>query len=118
MNLKRYLLYFALVSAAALSYGENNTVEYNEGTETTNYTIDVLESTKNKLVIEFRLSHFNLEQMGIDDSPYLRISLPDCGVTQDIGSPEFPVVNRLIAIPESSRCTFRVLEEEWQDITL
>jgi hypothetical protein len=79
-------------------------------------TVTVLESTPQRIAIEYKVGGFEQHDLVIDGQTYSMISLPGEAERLDRGLPELPVVARSVIIPENRRMDLRVTAVEYKDL--
>jgi hypothetical protein len=77
--------------------------------------VRLLESTPDRIVVEYTLAGFDADPVQINGGTYYRISLPGEPTMLEAGMPELPRVNRSVIIPDASLMEVHVLEAELQD---
>ncbi len=78
--------------------------------------VSVLESTPQRIALEFRVGGFEQQDLVIDGQTYATISLPGEAECLEQGLPELPLVARSVIIPDDRRMDLRVREVEYTDL--
>ena len=78
--------------------------------------VRLLESTPNRIVIEYSIDDFSLEPVTIDGQKYARIGLGKESLMKAVGAPALPNVNRSIIIPDDAEMAVEVVSAEHRDI--
>jgi hypothetical protein len=79
-------------------------------------TVTVLESTPQRIALEYKIGGFEQNEEVVDGQTYSMISLPGEAERLDKGRPELPVVARSVIIPENRRMDLRVTALEYTDL--
>lgn len=79
-------------------------------------TVTVLESTPQRIALEYKVGGFEQNDLTIDGRTYSMISLPGEAERLDRGLPELPLVARSVIIPENRRMDLRVTSLEYTDL--
>ena len=79
-------------------------------------TVTVLESTPQRIALEYKVGGFEQHDLVIDGKTYSMISLPGEAERLDRGLPELPLVARSVIIPEDRRMDLRVTALEYTDL--
>ena len=79
--------------------------------------VRVLESTAERIVIDYELGQFTSEPVIIDGREYARVRLGKESPLKKVGAPELPNVNRSIIIPDNAKMAMKILASEHYDIT-
>ncbi len=69
------------------------------------------------IIINYSLSELNIEGLSEANVPYYRISIPGHSPSADPGKPEYPVLTRLITIPEGSKYKIKISDVVSKKIT-
>jgi len=72
--------------------------------------VQVLTSNVEKTVIAVEVPGVSVEDVVVGSARYQRLTLPECGTTVEVGSPELPMIRATIAIPFGAEPTLRVVE--------
>ncbi|MCL2291155.1 MAG: C25 family cysteine peptidase [Bacteroidetes bacterium] len=83
-------------------------VSFGSRAEGTPPEISVNRSDNQQVSFTVNLSGMYVESKNETSGVYKRLSLPECGVTGEVGSPEIPVVTKMLAIPECSEILYTV----------
>lgn len=78
--------------------------------------VEVIESTEQRVVIEYTLGGFYAEPVQIEGSTYYALTLPEESNRLDTGLPELPHVCRSIIIPDQDRMDVRIVSIEWESL--
>lgn len=78
--------------------------------------VEVLESTADRIVIEYTVPGFDATPVAIGGGTYYTLSLPHESARLDAGLPEVPHICRSVIIPDRERMRIRILESETQDL--
>ena len=81
-------------------------------------SIQVLRSSPEECILQYRINHFDTQKVQIDASTWHHISLPGEGVIQDKGMPQLPVFNRSVIINPKLGMELELYELEYTDISL
>jgi len=87
------------------------------GPQGTEVEVRLLESSPERIVVEYTLAGFNADPVQIDGRTYYRIGLPGESSLLEAGLPELPHVSRSVIIPDASRMEVHVVEADLQDFT-
>lgn len=77
--------------------------------------VRVLESSADRVVVEYTVGGFYAEPITINGSTYFQISLPHEPRMVETGLPELPHVSRSLIIPDRDQMEVHLLESETQD---
>ena len=80
--------------------------------------VKVVESDANRTVVEFQVGGYYAETSMIDDSAYVRISLPGATPLMEKGFPDIPKVRRNIVISDSARMEFKIIDSQDVEVTV
>lgn len=81
------------------------------------YSCSIIESTTNKLIIDFKMHHYEMVTVEMMGNKYSHIQLPSQGTTSEIGNPELPLVNQMIVVPNGKKAIVRITGEQWANET-
>jgi hypothetical protein len=79
-------------------------------------TVEVLESTAERIAIRYGFSGFDQGTVRIADRPYAVIRLSGEALTTEVGAPALPVVARSVIIPDDARMELRVLDARFYEL--
>jgi len=77
--------------------------------------VRVLESSGDRVVLDYTIPGFDAQPVTIDGATYYRITLPGEPVMLNKGLPELPHVARSVIIPDRSAMAVRVLEADVEE---
>jgi hypothetical protein len=112
MDLRKTHLFIALIALIGLSFAQTaNWIPFDNAPETRS-DMRVLASDNSHTVVELELSGIYVETRTIGGIDYHVVTIPalHAGVLGKTGSPELPVVSRLLAIPPYAGVRVSVLE--------
>jgi hypothetical protein len=85
------------------------------GPEGAGVEVRLLESSPDRIVVEYTLAGFGADPVQIDGNTYYRISLPGESSLLEAGMPELPHVARSVIVPDASRMEVHVIDADLQD---
>ncbi len=106
MKVIQYLI-LTIILFACLS---GKTIELNSGT--TNSTVTLLEETNDHIILEYRLHHFESNQLRINGNAYSQVILEGEPNFLQVGAPALPHINRSIIIKDTGGTHYEVLQSE------
>lgn len=74
--------------------------------------VALIESNNSETVIEYALPGFTSEPIVYDGTEYKSLRLPGCWTTLEVGKPQLPVINELIAVPKGASLDVSVVHSE------
>ena len=81
-------------------------------------SLQVLQSSTQETILQYKIQHFDTQEVQIQGSSWYHITLPNEGFTQDKGLPQLPVFNRSIIIDGRARMKLEIYDIEYTDIKL
>lgn len=99
-------------------YGTNFIRFDNPTNENSYYSVNVVESNASRLVLDVSVCQYDTTEVLLNKETYAKISIPDCGVSNTIGLPEFPVIGLLYVIPVGRQDSIIVLNEDWKEFLM
>ena len=78
--------------------------------------ISVPVSNQQELIIDITIPGMNVADTKQDETTYQYLSVPDSGLTTEIGKPQLPAFGRYVAIPNGAEATVEVLESSFNMI--
>jgi hypothetical protein len=79
--------------------------------------LKLLKSDAQGVILELRLSHFQVEDKTHEGVTYQALTIPDLGQSSEVGSPQVPFKGVLLGIPSSGEPRVEILESEHQLFT-
>lgn len=76
----------------------------------------VLSSDDDRILVEFRLGTYELEEVVVDGRPYHEIQSPAPTTTADPGSPMLPLFTTILGLPSGVQASLRVLESDLERV--
>lgn len=111
------LFVIAFLSRGIFAQTKKEWVQIGERIER-NVLVKVIESDVNRTVVEFQVGGYYIERLMINDSPYVRISLPEATPLMEKGFPDIPKGRRNIIIPNNARMEFKIIESKKKEINI
>ncbi|MFA8449399.1 MAG: C25 family cysteine peptidase [Bacteroidales bacterium] len=105
---KRYIKYFLLICAFALSISSQSMAE----------NFQLIENNKKGMKIHLQLKKVDVQSVTKDEYSFSRVFIPGAYPTGDVGGPELPVINRLIEIPNGVEVKASVIEGKKYNVDL
>jgi hypothetical protein len=112
MTKKLFSVSMALLFSVAVSAQE--WVGFGSRGEGSPPEINVQRNDNQQVSFTVSLSGMYVESKTGTGSVYKRLSMPECQTTNEVGSPEIPVISKMIAIPECSNFSITVTMSEQQ----
>ena len=110
-----FLLIMFFISQTVFSQTKREWIQIGDRAEK-EVLVKVLESDLNRTVVEFQIGGYYIEKLMINDSIYIKLSLPESTPLMEKGFPYIPKVRRNIIISDSARMDFKILQ--MQDTTI
>jgi|GEM_PF-5573889 len=101
------VLQIATAHAAWISLG---------GPEGSRPAVEILESSPDRIVIDYSIPGFDARPVPIDGRNYFAISLPGESRILSAGAPEVPHICRSVIIPDRDRMRARLIDAEFREI--
>ncbi|MEO0069636.1 MAG: C25 family cysteine peptidase [candidate division WOR-3 bacterium] len=97
-----------------LQIGEGRWAPFTPGSPETPLDFKVLSSNSQRTVVELNLFGLYVEDIAVQEKVFqtLQLGISGGGVLTEVGSPQLPVLARLIAIPDDKDVQIKVLEED------
>jgi uncharacterized repeat protein (TIGR01451 family) len=83
-----------------------------EALETPPVKIQVLESNKERIVVDIEIAAYTVSRRSVDGTLYDVVSIPGWGMTEKAGYPELPTRRVMVGIPTDAEIKLRVIEGE------
>ena len=84
----------------------------------TGNSMKVLSSSESSLLLELDVNSYAKNAVSIDGKEYFAISAPESHSMLQKGNPSLPEFSYTLAIPKTSACNVRVVDAEYEDISL
>ncbi|MHB9026256.1 MAG: C25 family cysteine peptidase [Armatimonadota bacterium] len=78
------------------------------GTQIRSVQVQSVKATTAMSALRLNLSGFYQVPITRDNTAFLRLSIPDGGVTAEVGKPEVPIVRRLVAVPDGATVQLKI----------
>lgn len=111
--MKKSILTFILLSCTFIVFGGKITVRDGQNTR-----LEIKESTPSLLVVDNFLGEINTFEIAVEDALYTKLAVPGYSKTQVVGSPELPVLRRLIEVPVGAGFRIEIMNSSYTDIPL
>ncbi|MBN1423394.1 hypothetical protein JXA88_02455, partial [Candidatus Fermentibacteria bacterium] len=76
----------------------------------------ILEDTGSRTTLSLTLSGYESEEINIDGTRCVRITMPSTAPTLEKGEPELPIWTGSIIIPDRGSASMRVVESQWEEL--
>ncbi len=80
-------------------------------------TVRIVESTADRLVVQYEIGEYNATPITVDGQNYVGITLGQEPIMNDSGAPALPKVCRSIIIPDDAQMTVKVLSASYHELT-
>jgi PKD repeat protein len=112
MTRSKHVIFLAVLLLFGFSSGApaEEWISLDGSTEPVQPEVTVIVSNDSRTVIEYNLSGFTRESMNHDGHEYQSLRLPGHFTTLDVGKPQLPVINKLIAVPAGARLSVSVAQ--------
>ncbi len=86
------------------------------GSEGSPVSVTVLESSAERIVLDYEIPGFYADRVRVDGADYYAIRLPGEGTLLENGLPELPHICRSVIISDSERMAVRILESQVEEL--
>lgn len=107
--MKRKILFtFCLIVLITIrAFSQETWLPFLEQTKTAP-TVNVSSSNNNTVSFSVQINGMSVSQKIVDSTTYQSITIPGEGLTRIAGSPEVPVITKLVAIPDCDNVTISI----------
>jgi hypothetical protein len=85
---------------------------YTPTSEASHKWIKLVSASSDQVILDVRVDHFDTAELTIAAATYQHLSLPETGMTSEIGKPELPVIGQFIAVPAGAGVSVDITETD------
>lgn len=107
--MKKIILIALVMTMSVILFAERITIESGRN------DINVISSSNNRTVIDYKVTNFNTKNVEIDGQKFQKLKLEGFANTFEKGNPELPKISRSIIIPNMAKMDVEVISSEYVD---
>ena len=76
--------------------------------------VQLIRSDNQEVILELSVAGFQAQPIEYDGTPYHRVTIPNFGLTTEVGHPQLPVRGEVIGVPEGARPVLEILAADFK----